>query len=254
MRSWLGSLIFALFQAVLTFFFVPFALCFFWMDPIRRYRLLLIWPRLNLWAVRWLCGIRHQVIGLENLPDASVPHIVLSKHSSTWEVLCIPAVMPRPLCFVAKKELLSIPFFGWGFALAKPITIDRNAGNQAMEQIATQGAVRLKEGFWVILFPEGTRVSPEKKIRYKTGGARLACTLDVPVVPVAHNAGHLWPRGIFGKKPGIITLSIGAPIASTGKEPHQLMSEVEDWIETEVARLGQEPYGENHECSVPPNS
>ncbi|MDR1529300.1 MAG: 1-acyl-sn-glycerol-3-phosphate acyltransferase [Burkholderiales bacterium] len=237
-RSWLGSILFALFQAVLTFFFVPFAQCFFWMPPLKRYRLLLIWPRLNLWAARWFCGIRHRVIGLENLPDLVMPHIVLSKHSSTWEVLCVPLVMPRPLCFVAKKELLSIPFFGWGLALAKPITIDRSAGGAAMGQIYTQGEARMQEGFWVILFPEGTRVSPEQKSRYKTGGARLAATLRVPVIPVAHNAGYLWPRGIFGKRAGLITLSIGKPISPDGKEPQQLMNEVETWIEAEVKRLG----------------
>jgi 1-acyl-sn-glycerol-3-phosphate acyltransferase len=239
MRSFLGSLLFALFQAVLTFFFVPLALCFFWMSPFSRYRLLLWWPRLNLWAARWLCGIRHRVIGLENIPDGALPHIVLPKHSSTWEVLAIPLLMPRPLCFVAKKELLRIPFFGWGFSLAKPITIDRQSGSQAMQQIYTQGETRLSEGFWIILFPEGTRVPPGQHQRYKTGGARLASMLNVPVLPIAHNAGYLWPRGIFGKKSGTITLSIGKPVASEGKEPHQIMHEVEQWIENELSRIGK---------------
>lgn len=238
MRSFLGSLTFALFQAVFTFFFVPLALCLFWMNPIKRYRFMLWWPRLNLWAARLLCGIRHRVIGLENIPGGALPHIVLSKHSSTWEVLAIPLLMPRPLCFVAKKELLRIPFFGWGFSLVKPITIDRSSGSHAMQQIYTQGEVRLKEGFWMILFPEGTRVTPGTKQRYKTGGARLAAMLDVPVLPIAHNAGHLWPRGIFGKRAGTITISIGAPILSKGKEPQQIMDEVQQWIESEVTRMG----------------
>lgn len=238
MRSLLGSLAFALFQATFTFFFVPLALCLFWMNPIKRYRFLLWWPRLNLWAARWLCGIRHRVIGRENIPDGVLPHIVLPKHSSTWEVLAIPLLMPRPLCFVAKKELLKIPFFGWGFSLIKPITIDRSSGSEAMQQIYTQGEIRLKEGFWIILFPEGTRVSPGVKQRYKTGGARLASMLNTPVLPIAHNAGYLWPRGIFGKRAGTITVSIGAPIPSKDKEPHQLMNEVEQWIEDELARIG----------------
>jgi 1-acyl-sn-glycerol-3-phosphate acyltransferase len=178
------------------------------------------------------------VIGQEHLPDGAIPHVVLAKHSSTWEVLAIPLVMPRPLCFVAKKELLAIPFFGWGLKLASPITIDRQAGGEAMQQIYTQGEARHKEGFWVILFPEGTRVPPGQKRRYKTGGTRLATTLGVPVLPIAHNAGYLWPRGIFGKRAGMVTLSIGKPIPSAGKDATTLMQEVEDWIETETARLG----------------
>jgi len=238
MRMFLGSLLFAVFQAVLTFFFVPLFWCMFWMRPVPRYRFMLIWPRLNLWAARGLLGIRHRVIGQENLPDGSVPHIVLSKHSSTWDVLAIPLTVPQPLCFVAKKELLWIPFFGWGLKLASPILIDRKAGRESMQQIYAQGEARHKQGFWVILFPEGTRVPPTQKQRYKTGGARFAVTLGVPVLPMAHNAGYLWPRGIFGKRAGTITLSIGKPISSAGKDAAALMQEVEAWIETETARLG----------------
>ncbi len=238
MRSFLGSLLFAAFQTVLTFFFVPLAWCFFWLSPAQRYRFLLVWPRLNLWAARLFCGIRHRVVGQENLPDGSVPHVVLSKHSSTWEVLAIPLTVPQPLCFVAKKELLAIPFFGWGLKLASPITIDRQAGGEAMQQIYAQGAARHEEGFWVILFPEGTRVPPGQKRRYKTGGARLATTLEASVLPIAHNAGYLWPRGIFGKRAGLITLSIGKPIPSADKDAGTLMQEVENWIEAETARLG----------------
>jgi 1-acyl-sn-glycerol-3-phosphate acyltransferase len=161
----------------------------------------------------------------------------MSKHSSTWETLALTRFFP-PLAYVAKKELLSIPFFGWGFALASPITIDRKAGTDAMHQIATQGRERFEQGFWIAVYPEGTRIKVGHRAKYKTGGARLATELGVPIVPVAHNAGYLWPKGVFGKRPGTITISFGKPIAADGKDPQALTREVESWIETEVARLG----------------
>jgi len=162
---------------------------------------------------------------------------VMSKHSSTWETLALHMFFP-PLAFVAKKELLSLPFFGWAFALASPITIDRKAGTDAMQQIVTQGRERFRQGFWFVVYPEGTRIKAGTRAKYKTGGARLAITLGVPIVPVAHNAGYLWPKGVFGKRPGTVTISFGKPIAPDGKSAQALTTEVETWIEDEVARLG----------------
>ena len=143
-----------------------------------------------------------------------------------------------PLAFVAKKELLKIPFFGWGFALSSPITIDRKAGRDAMDQIVEQGRARFSQGFWIVIYPEGTRIRAGTRARYKTGGARLARDLGVPMLPVAHNAGWLWPKGFLGKKPGTITMSIGKPIATAGMTLSALNDAVEAWIEDEVARLG----------------
>ena len=161
----------------------------------------------------------------------------MSKHSSTWETLALTLFFP-PLAFVAKKELLSIPFFGWAFALASPITIDRKAGTDAMQQIATQGRERFRQGFWFVVYPEGTRIKAGTRAKYKTGGARLAIELGVPILPVAHNAGYLWPKGVLGKRPGTVTISFGKPIAPDGKTAQGLTTEVETWIENEVARLG----------------
>ena len=127
---------------------------------------------------------------------------------------------------------------GWGFALASPITIDRQAGHDAMQQMIQQGRARLAQGFWIVIYPEGTRIRAGTRARYKTGGARLAIGLPAPVLPVAHNAGYLWPKGLFGKKPGTITLSIGPSISPDGKDAAQLTQEIESWIEGEVARLG----------------
>ena len=231
------SLLFALFQIVVTPVYAVLVLLSFWAPPVPRFKFIIGWCWLNLLGARWICGIRHRCIGTQNIPPPDRPHIVMSKHSSTWETLSLNFLFP-PLAFVAKKELLSIPFFGWAFKLASPITIDRKAGVDAMQQIATQGRERLDQGFWIVFYPEGTRIGAGTHAHYKTGGARLALALGIPIVPVAHNAGYLWPKGVLGKRAGTVTVSIGPPIGVEGKAMQQLTNEVESWIEDEVARLG----------------
>ena len=233
--SALRSLVFLAVQALVTLFFAFVMVALAWLPRVPRYRLARSWCRVVLYAARWICGIRWRVEGLANVP--STPHIVMSKHSSTWETLALNLYFP-PVAFVAKKELLSIPFFGWGFALASPITIDRSAGRDAMSEMAEQGRERFAQGFWICVYPEGTRIRAGTRARYKTGGARLAMALETPMLPIAHNAGYLWPKGILGKRPGTITLSIGAPIAPAGRDAAELTREVEEWIEREVARIG----------------
>ena len=176
-----------------------------------------------------------RVIGRENIPATS--HLILSKHSSTFETVALSSIF-FPISFVAKRELLWLPFFGWAFALASPITINRSAGSQALQQMVAQGRDRLAKGFWIVIFPEGTRIRAGTRAKYKSGGARLAIGMDRPVLPVAHNAGYLWPKGAWGKTAGTITISIGRPIPATGREPLELTAEVERWIEAEVERLG----------------
>jgi 1-acyl-sn-glycerol-3-phosphate acyltransferase len=235
----LRCLLFAAFQIVVTVVWALLVLLMFWLPPRPRFNFISVWCRLTLWGARWICGIRHRVIGAENIPAGAnlPPHIVMSKHSSTWETLALHMFFP-PLAFVAKKELLALPFFGWAFALASPITIDRKAGTDAMQQMVAQGRERFRQGFWFVVYPEGTRIRAGTRAKYKTGGARLAQALGVPILPVAHNAGWLWPKGTFGKRPGTVTISFGAPIRPEGKTAQQLTTEVETWIETEVARLG----------------
>ena len=235
--SALRSLAFALFQSVVTPVYAILVLLTFWLPPLARFRFITGWCGINLVAARWICGIRHRVVGGENIPPRTEPHLVVSKHSSTWETLALNFLFP-PLAFVAKKELLSIPFFGWAFTLASPITIDRKAGKDAMEQIVEQGRERIGQGFWIVVYPEGTRIRAGTRARYKTGGARLAVALGLPIVPVAHNAGYLWPKGVLGKRAGTVTVSIGAPISSSGKDMQRLTNEVETWVENEVVRLG----------------
>ena len=235
MGSAFRSLAFALFQIIVTPLYALAVFTLAWLPPVRRYRFITGWCALNLWAARWLCGIRHRVIGLEDVPATA--HIVACKHSSTWETLFLSRLLP-PLAYVAKKELLSLPFFGWAFALASPITIDRTAGENAMVQIADQGRKRIAQGFWIVLYPEGTRIPVGKRVHYKSGAARLAVEMNLPILPIAHNAGWLWPKGVMGKRPGTVTVSIGKPIAPGTMESAQLMNVVEQWIEGEVARLG----------------
>ncbi|HTL76810.1 MAG TPA: lysophospholipid acyltransferase family protein [Casimicrobiaceae bacterium] len=233
--SVMRSLAFALFQMLVTPPYALIVLALFWLPPVPRYRFITGWCALNLTAARILCGIRHRVVGLENV--GRTPLIVACKHSSTWETLFLSRLLP-PLAYVAKKELLSLPFFGWAFRLASPITIDRKAGQDAMSQIAKQGRERFAQGFWIMLYPEGTRIAPGRRVRYKTGAARLAIDMRTPILPIAHNAGWLWPKGILGKQAGTITLSIGEPIPPDGKDAGRLMQAVESWIENEVARIG----------------
>jgi 1-acyl-sn-glycerol-3-phosphate acyltransferase len=235
--SALRSILFLLFQTLVTPLYAAVMLSLFWIPRVPMFRIAAHWCRTNLWGARVICGIRHRAIGFENVP-LDAPAIVMSKHSSTWETLALTQFLP-PLAYVAKKELLSIPFFGWGFALASPITIDRRAGMDAMHQIARQGRERFAQGFWIAVYPEGTRIRAGTRAKYKTGGARLARELGVPLVPVAHNAGWLWPKGALGKRPGTVTISFGPPILAAGKDAQQLTAEVEAWIEGEVQRLGK---------------
>ena len=222
-------------QALITPVYAILMLATFWLPPVSRYKIAAHWCRMVVVGARWICGVRWRVEGLETLP--TTPHVVMCKHSSTWETLALNLYLP-PLSFVAKQELLKLPFFGWGFALASPITINRKAGADAMAQMVEQGHQRFAQGFWIVIYPEGTRIRAGVRGRYKTGGARLAIGLDVPVLPVAHNAGWLWPKGRIAKRPGEITMVFGKPIATRGKDPGTLTAEIETWIENEVARLG----------------
>ncbi len=199
-----------------------------------RYRLLTTWADLNLWFSAHICRLDYQVEGLENIPDR--PSIIMAAHQSTWETLALQQLFP-PLAWVIKRELLWIPFFGWGLALIAPIAIDRRTGRIASEQLIDKGCARLESGRWVVVFPQGTRVSFGERPAYKLGGARLAASANAPVVPVAHNAGRYWPRRRFLKYPGTITVRIGPAIHPHGKSPEMISAEVKRWIEATEASL-----------------
>jgi len=188
-----------------------------------------------LFLARVICGVRYQVLGAEHIP--STPAIVLSKHQSAWETMAFQQIFP-PQVWVLKRELLHIPFFGWGLAMTSPIAIDRTSGREALKQMLEQGKDRLRQGFWIVIFPEGTRIAPGEKSKYHVGGAWLATHTGALVVPVAHNAGECWGKNSFIKFPGTITVSVGAPIDPAGMKPEELNAKVKAWIEAEVARIG----------------
>jgi 1-acyl-sn-glycerol-3-phosphate acyltransferase len=180
---------------------------------------------------------------MENLPvGATSPAILLSKHQSTLETLLLPTLMPHPLAFVFKRELLRIPFFGWSMARLDMIHIDRESRAQALKHVVAQGKVLLAQGIWIIMFPEGTRMDRGQKGTYQTAGSRLAVDSGAPVIPIAVSSGKCWPRRGFVKHAGLVQVSIGKPIASSGREPKELMREVEAWIEAEMRRIDPEAY------------
>ena len=190
-----------------------------------------------------ILGIHNRVHGFENLPQGKTdPAVLLVKHQSTWETFALPTLMPHPLAYVFKRELLRVPFFGWAMGRLDMIHIDRSQRAQAFNKVVTQGRRLMAQGVWVIMFPEGTRIDRGQRGQYKTGGTRLAIEAGVPVIPIAVTSGRCWPRRAFIKRPGVVDISIGRPIPSTGRQPEELMAEVEAWIEAEMRRLDPEAY------------
>jgi 1-acyl-sn-glycerol-3-phosphate acyltransferase len=213
------------------------------MKPDRIYWMCARWLKLAVDGGTVILGIRNQVIGFENLPVGSTaPAVLLVKHQSLWETFSMAALMPHPLAFVFKKELLKVPFFGWAMARMDMIHIDRADGARAFAKVVQQGQRLLDQGTWVIMFPEGTRIERGQKGTYKSGGTRLAIRTGAPVIPIAVTSAKCWPRKAFIKKPGVVEFSIGKPIPSAGRQPDELMREVEDWIETEMRRLDPTAY------------
>ena len=199
-----------------------------------RWALLQIWVQFILWWLRVSCNLTHEIQGEENIPDDAA--IVFSKHQSTWETIALQQIFPLQV-WVAKRELMWIPFFGWGLWLMQCIHIKRGSGKAAINQLITQGKARMEEGIWVVIFPEGTRVAADSPGRYRIGGAVLAEQSGRHIIPVAHNAGEYWPRRSFIKRPGVIQVRIGAPISPRGKTAQQLLDEASGWIEARMAEI-----------------
>ncbi len=229
------SVVYEVLRLVVTVIFALISLLTFAFKPITRYRIITAWSHLVIGLAAVICGVRYRVIGSNNLPAG--PCIVLSKHQSAWETLAYQVILP-PQVWVLKRELLRVPFFGWGLAMMSPIAIDRGSATRALKQTLEQGKARLADGWWIVIFPEGTRTAPGQRGRYHLGGAWLACKTGTPVLPIAHNAGSIWGRNAFIKYPGTITVSIGPVIHPAGLDPDALNRKAEDWIENEVTRLG----------------
>ena len=185
-----------------------------------RYRFVVQnWCRCATCLAKVVVGIRYEIKGLENIP--SQPCVILAKHQSTWETFFLCGYF-EPLSQVVKRELLYVPFFGWAMAMLKPIAIDRSNPKAALKQLAKQGHERLGQGAWVLVFPEGTRIPVGQIGKFSRGGASLAVNANLPVLPIAHNAGEFWPKEGWGKRAGTISVVIGPVLHAEGTGPRAI--------------------------------
>lgn len=218
---YLGYFGFLVPHAILCTIFGPFM-------PLRaRYQYFVIWNGFSLWWLKIACGLNYQVDGIENVPPA--PFVILSNHQSPWETIFLYHRF-RPVTAIIKKELLRLPFFGWALRLLDPIAVDRSMRGLALKQLLAQGKAHLDDGISVLVFPEGTRVSPGVQKKFSAGGAELAISAGRPVLPIAHNAGIYWPAHKIIKKPGTIRVVIGKAIATSGRDAKEITREVEGWV------------------------
>jgi len=231
---YLRSSLFAIGYTIFTTLYGAVSLPLYLLPPLSRHRIIISWTHVVIWWAKVTCGLRYQVIGKDNLSDLkNEPIVILSKHQCAWETFFLQGLF-WPASTILKKELLKIPFFGWGLAALRPIAIDRSNPREALRQVKQQGVERLKDGVNLILFPEGTRVPIGERVKYARSGADIAKESGATIVPVCHNAGQYW--GVDGnkflKRPGLITVVIGEPIPSAGINTKEVISDVETWIES----------------------
>lgn len=238
---WIRSALFWLAFIIFTPLFAVIGTVIRPLPPITRYRIMSGWARIMMPWLRLTCGLKFKVSGAENIPAG--PAMIMCKHQSAWETIALQVIFP-PQVWVLKRELLKLPFFGWAISTLSPIAIDRGNRAAAQKLLMEQGRDRVAKGFWIVIFPEGTRVPAGERGHYKGGGARLAVDVGVPVVPVAHNAGEFWPRNSFLKWPGEVSVVIGKPVETAGRSAHEIMAEVEAAIEGEMAKI--EGHGPCH--------
>jgi len=229
-----GSLFFTAFLFLWTFLYaIPFVIVCLFLPFPRRFRLVRWYAAAVLWVLRWSCGLTYRVEGAA-LPASC--HVAFWKHSSSWETIAMMVIFPRQV-WVLKRELLWIPVVGVGVWQMHAIAIDRKAGHSAVSQVIEQGKARLEEGDWVMIFPEGTRMPAGETRRYGVSGTLLASEAGKFIVPVAHNAGFYWPRRGLLKKPGVVRVVIGAPVACAGREARAVNEEIQSWVEATVRSL-----------------
>ena len=226
---------------------MPWAICVviasLFLSPTKVYWMCAGWLKCAMWGLTKICGVTWRITGMENLPQGDKDGaILLLKHQSTLETFLMPAIMPHPLAYVFKRELLYVPFFGWAMARMDMIHIDRSKRSEAFAKVVTQGKRVMAEGVWVIMFPEGTRIPRGQTGTYKSGGTRLACETGRPVVPIAVSCARHWPRKAFIKTPGVVDVVIGKAISSVGRQPDELMQEVQTWIEAKMREIDPEAY------------
>jgi 1-acyl-sn-glycerol-3-phosphate acyltransferase len=182
------------------------------------------------------CGVAYEVEGLEHItPDKAV--IVISNHQSAWETLAFRCFLP-PQTSLFKQSLLWVPFWGWAMATLKPIAINRGNKTAALRKLISHGTEALQQGLWVIVFPEGTRRAVGEMGEFSAGGAMLAQKSGYPVLPIAHNAGTIWPRYSFLKYPGKIKVRIGPLIEVKDRKAADINQEAEAWVKQALQEIG----------------
>ena len=232
---YLKSIIFLTTQILSTFLMGPIVLLLWPFSFQSRYWLAKLWVRFNLWMLKVVCGLGFDVKGAENIPKDKVG-LIFCKHQSAFETFALLLIFPS-VVFILKQELIRIPVWGWALATLKPIAIDRNAKSQALKQVVRDGVARIRDGYWVVIFPEGTRVAPGERGHYGSSGGMLAHRAQCPVVPVAHNAGEYWGKKGFLKYPGTIQVAIGPALDGAALSAAEITRQGEAWIEHAMTDL-----------------
>ncbi|WP_111657809.1 lysophospholipid acyltransferase family protein [Isoalcanivorax indicus] len=219
------------------------------LDHRQRFHFVNHWTRATMWLLRHLNGVQVEVRGLDNIPD-NEPVVVVANHQSQWETFYLQLLI-APQSTVLKRELLWVPFFGWGLALLRPIAINRRDRNNALKAVLRQGKARLDDGISVVIYPEGTRQPPGTLGQFSASGALLASLAGRRLLPIVHNAGHCWPARSMMRHPGTITLVIGPPIETEGKSAKQVNAEAERWIRQQAAALPGAKPSVNEKLAMP---
>jgi 1-acyl-sn-glycerol-3-phosphate acyltransferase len=229
MLNYLRSVLFYVGYFVATMLTAILCMIIFWFIPLKkRFVVYSLWCRFVLFWLRIVCGVRYRIEGLENIPQH--PVVVLSTHQSAWETIYL-YYAASPVCPILKKELLSIPFWGWAMRLQKPIAIDRSKPREAGRTLLVEGKKRLEEGLSVVIFPEGSR-SPAGVVKpFSRGGSKLAVTAGIPVLPVIHNAGDCWPAHTILKKPGTIHVRFGPLLNVEGRDSTEVTDAFQAWVQ-----------------------
>lgn len=240
----LGSVIHFILMALTI---IPFGIAmlmgrFLWREPI-NYFIGTLWCKWVVYSLRWLCGVKWRVTGLENLPsNAGARIVLLCKHQSAWETFALNWLLQREMAYVFKKELLRIPFFGWAIGSVDMVHIDRNARGEAINKVVTQGKRLMDQGRWIVMFPEGTRVARGQTGSYKYGGARVALSTNSDIIPVAISSAKCWPKGAWIKTPGTIDVVVGPVIHCADRDLQSITNEVKMWIENEMRQIDPQAY------------
>ena len=177
-------------------------------------------------VLKHICGIDWAVDGIDNIPNK--PFVIMANHQGPWESLFLQT-LALPTSSIIKKEILFIPFFGWAISRLKPIPINRKEKHSSMKKVISIGSKRIKDGYAVLIFPEGTRRNAVDGIgRFGNGGSMLAVNECVPVVPICHNSGMYWKNHSLKKVAGKISIVIGPPI--NGADAKEITRKAQLWI------------------------